>query len=76
LKHSEGTRVQIKMINSGKRLRLSIKDNGKGFNAQQKYHGIGITNMASRAEHMGGKFKLMSEPGKGCSILVSFMCQS
>jgi len=76
LKHSQATRVQINMINSGTRLELSITDNGRGFNVQQKNYGIGITNMTSRAEHMGGKFKLISEPGKGCSILVSFLCKS
>ena len=64
------------MINSRKRLELSIKENGRGFNFQQKNYGIGITNMTSRAEHMGGKFKLVSEPGKGCSIIVSFLPES
>lgn len=73
LKHSQASRVQINMINSGESLELSIKDNGRGFNVLQKNYGIGITNMTSRAEHMGGKFKLVSEPGKGCSIVVSFL---
>jgi len=49
-----------------------VRDNGKGFDPNAKQTGIGISNMASRTEALNGTFQLISRPGAGCSLSVSF----
>jgi two-component system sensor histidine kinase UhpB len=50
---------------------LTIKDNGIGFDKNKKQEGIGLLNMASRAELLGGHIEIDTFPGKGCSLSVS-----
>ena len=47
---------------------LIIKDDGKGFDAQQQYSGNGLKNMQSRAGDMKGKIELQSAEEKGTTI--------
>ena len=50
---------------------LDLKDNGVGFNTKIKKYGIGIANMKRRAELFSGSFNILSQPGKGCRIMVA-----
>lgn len=70
LKHADATNAKVELKHSKQHLLLTMKDDGKGFEASKKRKGIGITNMISRAEHMKGKLKLESSPGKGCTLSV------
>jgi PAS domain S-box-containing protein len=72
LKHAEATTANIHMHYGNGYLSLAISDNGKGFDAKKKRKGIGITNMYSRAEHMGGTMKIISAVAKGTSLQVRF----
>jgi two-component system sensor histidine kinase UhpB len=60
--------IQIKMI--GNRLFLSISDNGIGFDPTIKANGIGLKNIKSRVEFYSGDLKILSVPGKGCTLKV------
>jgi signal transduction histidine kinase len=71
VKHSEATKVDINFLFVNDTIRLSIKDNGKGFDAEQKRKsGNGIYNMHDRAEILGGTFQITSAPDKGTTIEV------
>jgi signal transduction histidine kinase len=60
--------VSLKMLKQG--LRLSIRDNGTGFNlAAAKGIGHGLNNMAARAEKIGGRFTVFSRINKGTRIV-------
>jgi signal transduction histidine kinase len=72
LKHAKAQTVNIRLIKGNRNLSLTIVDDGTGFDRKTKREGIGITNMMSRAEHMGGSFKIETAPGEGCSVLVNF----
>lgn len=72
LKYAEADLVSIELSFSNKTLSLAITDEGIGFDVHKKSAGIGLTNMRSRAEHMGGVLKIESEPGSGTSLFVSF----
>ena len=55
---------------------VSIVDDGEGFNAFDYYHGLvdsnghGLEVMRERAESVGGKFRVVSLPGKGTEIQI------
>ena len=72
LKHAQAGQVTIKLKVTQSRLSLEIKDDGRGFNTQEKTNGIGITNMKTRAHILKGSFKMESAKGKGTRLWVSF----
>jgi PAS domain S-box-containing protein len=71
LKHAEATAILVKLQSDAEQLILTITDNGKGFNTATIKKGLGIENMANRADLFNGKLDLKTEPGKGCSITVT-----
>jgi signal transduction histidine kinase len=50
------------------RVRLSIEDNGKGFNINELNRKNGLLNLQKRAENLKGKYKIISEVGEGTII--------
>jgi signal transduction histidine kinase len=49
---------------------LSIRDNGGGFNMDTaKGIGHGLSNMAARAQKIGGRFTVFSKINKGTRIV-------
>jgi PAS domain S-box-containing protein len=72
VKHAAAQNVWMKLGEKDGEFILEIKDDGKGFSSQQGRKGIGILNIKNRAELFNGKAELFSEPGCGCSLIVSF----
>lgn len=71
LKHSEANEIWLRIAVRGPVMRLSIKDNGKGFvvsEASTQRHGL--ENMRRRAEAAGIKLRLRSAPGQGTSLTL------
>ncbi|MBU3661930.1 MAG: hypothetical protein FGM41_01870 [Bacteroidetes bacterium] len=68
-KYSECNLVEFLVKKSGKDFEVIIKDNGKGFNAEENIKiGNGLLNMKVRAEQLGGIVNIVSEPNVGTSI--------
>ena len=56
---------------SGNKARLSVRDNGVGFDAAAKHKGgIGLLSMKERVRLVDGEFTLKSKPGRGTRIDV------
>ncbi|MCF6295315.1 MAG: FG-GAP-like repeat-containing protein [Flavobacteriaceae bacterium] len=71
LKHAEATHVSIEVLKEGKKIRISISDNGVGFDYEQvKNKGHGMCNMQQRAKEIKASLKLESEKGKGSSCTI------
>jgi len=70
-KYSGATKADITMHADASTLYILIGDNGKGFRVGENNHGNGLGNMKNRTEHLGGKFCLQSEPGKGTIVELS-----
>jgi len=70
-KYSEATKAEIKMRADITTLYILIRDNGKGFQVGGNNQGNGLGNMKSRTYHLGGKFSLQSEPGRGTRVEFS-----
>ena len=75
LKHAAANQVIVSIKVMGDRLRLSISDDGKGFNMTPGHSssdctGWGLISMRERANSINGKFKMISEPGNGTMVVV------
>jgi signal transduction histidine kinase len=73
VKHAQASLLIIKMITEGDRLLLMTADNGKGFDYFAKVKdnpGLGLRNLQSRTEVMGGELTCQSEPGKGTTYTI------
>jgi signal transduction histidine kinase len=66
LKHAGATRVHLVIKNSAEELSISIKDNGKGFNANQSHPGKGLANMQHRAASIAAQLSIDSDPSGTC----------
>jgi len=71
IKYSNATKIVVKVRYRSKHVAMSITDNGNGFDINEKMSvGLGLKNLESRTQIMGGKFKLKSAPGKGTSAII------
>jgi signal transduction histidine kinase len=72
-KHSGASRVKLLLRSADKYVRLSVQDDGAGFNLETvtaKSMSYGLTGMRERASLMGGKLMVRSAPGKGTTVLL------
>jgi nitrate/nitrite-specific signal transduction histidine kinase len=73
-RHSDADKVSIHFAEKKGRVRMCIEDNGRGFQPEQmtqeggQHYGIQI--MRERAESVGGRLELDSQPGQGTRIVV------
>lgn len=72
LKHSKATEVTITLTQNTKSVILTVADNGVGFDISKNGQGIGIRNIKSRASTYNGSTNFVSQPGKGCTLSVTF----
>lgn len=72
IKYANCTKITVHIGEHKKeRLRMTIEDNGIGFDVNEVRHrGNGLRNMKTRAEEMGAKYDIQSQPGKGTSTTV------
>jgi two-component system NarL family sensor kinase len=64
-RHSNASRAEIQLAWEGEQLRLSVRDDGRGFDvAAAEGTGIGLASMRERVEALGGVLVLASAPGE------------
>jgi len=69
LKHAGAKSIGVRLQLDGKKLSLSIRDDGAGFSGQESPEGhFGLSNMKQRAEELGGKLLITSVRGEGTVI--------
>jgi two-component system sensor histidine kinase DegS len=69
--HSQATSVIIQMDTSPTGLRVSIEDNGKGFETEkvEEKSGMGLKVIRDRVQMLGGSLEIHSTIGQGSHIL-------
>jgi len=67
-KHAGASKVVIRLVTQGGRLRLEITDDGVGFDAAGPGRGHGLASMRRRAVESGWTLEISSEPGRGTRI--------
>ena len=74
VKHAAATEVAIVLEQQPNILRLTVADNGRGFDAFPAtpggLHGMGMTTMRERAEAVGARMEIQSVAGKGTRVIV------
>jgi len=72
VKHSKASQAAV-MLRLGEQVRLSITDNGSGFDPDKvTADHLGLKIMCERSEAIGAKFNLYSEPGEGSQVTVTW----
>ena len=72
IKHAGAKKMIISIKKEEQKLTVSIKDNGIGFNTSLKKNGVGLRNIISRAQVNDGSVSIISQPGQGCKLVVTF----
>ena len=69
-RHSQATLVKIMLDLGEDRVRVSVDDNGKGFDPDSilQSNNLGLKLIRERAEMLGGSFEIDSNIGKGTRI--------
>jgi PAS domain S-box-containing protein len=68
-KHGKGSQVVIRLANARDGVRLSVLDNGRGFDRQTiQSKGMGLDIMRYRASHVGATLSFESAPGGGTAL--------
>lgn len=67
--HAQATRVEVALRHIGSRVRLSIRDNGSGFDVtEEQTAGVGFSHMRDRARRIGGHLNIESTIGQGTCV--------
>jgi signal transduction histidine kinase len=76
-KHSDATQLQIQVQQSNGQVSITIEDDGKGFDvdnlSDQEENHFGIKIMRARATRLGGELQIISKPGHGTTVTLSWM---
>jgi PAS domain S-box-containing protein len=72
LRHAKATEVRVTLTCGDDRIELSVEDRGEGFEVDSPVHrpGLGLRGMQERADSLGGKLTITSEPGEGTRVEV------
>lgn len=70
-KHAEATQVWVELVDKAEGAEITIRDNGRGFDATHISPGhFGLAMMQQLAARVGGVLRIVSEIGKGTEISV------
>ena len=77
-RHSQATQVKVLLDVGDDRVRVSVEDNGKGFDPETIQQGtsLGLKLIRERAEMLGGNFELDSAVGRGTRITFGVPARS
>ena len=69
-RHSQAAGVQVELLYAPDCVKMSLQDNGRGFDLAGRPSGVGLRSMQERAALVQGSFQIESQPGKGTRIFV------
>ncbi len=73
VRHAQASEVRMHVAVNGKSSRLSIEDDGRGFDREpQDALADGLRNMRQRMSDIGGQFQVQSGDGRGTKIFLNF----
>ncbi len=70
-KYARADTIIIHLRERENTLKLSLLDDGVGFDITKRGNGIGFRNIQSRVEIYSGSMKIISSPGEGCRLEVA-----
>lgn len=72
-RHSQATSVSLDLLSHGDDVALTIRDNGRGIEMNERHSapGLGLAGMQTRARGCGGKLSMETAAGKGLKLEVT-----
>jgi signal transduction histidine kinase len=70
VRHGGAREIKLGLSNGG-RPRLTVVDDGVGFDPESASRGFGLTSMEERAREIGAAFRLVSQAGIGTQVEVT-----
>lgn len=72
LKHADAKNITIQINQLEDSLSVTIEDNGKGFNVEEKKKsgGLGLANIEARAKKLSGNYNIDSSIGRGSISII------
>lgn len=70
IKYANCSRIDIGLHLTGRQLRMTIQDDGVGFDPATARAGNGLANLYQRARDIGGTLQLTTAPGQGTIIAL------
>lgn len=70
-RHSSAQHANISLEYEGDMVKMTIRDDGCGFDKNVQRGGLGLYSMRERAEVLGGSFSVESSPDQGTKIVVT-----
>lgn len=71
VKYSEAKNIDVIIKENDDKINMTIKDDGKGFDAGLNGKGNGLDNMKNRAGELGGQTKIESASGQGTMVTMN-----
>lgn len=76
IKYAQAKDVWIKLVQTGNKISLVIKDNGIGFDVDKvKLKSFGLSNLHYRVQTLNGKLKIESEKDKGTTFFIEIILE-
>ena len=75
--HARAQHVRIELHHAETTVEMEVRDDGVGFDVSESLdrlpaeRGLGLLGMRERAEILGGRLDMESEPGRGTSVRIS-----
>lgn len=70
LKHAFAKKINLVFMVNKKNFVVELKDDGVGFDSNQKFKGIGLKNIKSRTKKLNGVLRISSTPTKGSVLTI------
>ena len=67
-KHGRAGRAFVELIEDDHNVRITVRDDGEGFDPTTKTDGFGLLGMRERAELLQGTVSVDSNPGRGATV--------
>ena len=72
VKHSQATKITVRLTGADNYLTLEVSDDGVGFEMESsKFAGPGLIGMRERIHLINGRFEIWSSPGQGTRLTAS-----
>ena len=75
VKHSCATQATVQLVESADELVITVEDNGIGFEGSETAGGIGLKNVYSRVQYLGGRYTIDSNKN-GTTITLEIPLQN
>jgi signal transduction histidine kinase len=68
-KYADASTTTVRLRQDDGDLTFEVSDDGRGFEPSETGYGTGLQGMADRLDAVGGRLEVISEPGRGTTIL-------